>query len=411
MKLSVYSEIGELKKVLLHRPSHEIENLTPEMLEKLLFDDIPFLEIALHEHDYFANVLEKEGAQVYYLAKLVAEAIAEERVKLKFLSEFLDETKIYDEKLKDSMISYLLNFNNEAIINKLISGIRRDEIKYKSHTLTGKINAEYPFICDPLPNLYFTRDPFVVVGSGVSLNHMQTVTRCRETIFAKYIFSFHPEFSKQQIPFWYDRDETTTIEGGDILILNEDTLAVGISQRTEPKSIEKLCQRIFDSNVERERKLKTVLAFHIPSTRAFMHLDTVFTQVDYNKFTVHGGIEGPLKVYAITPKKNGLKVKKEVSSLQKILEKYLKRDITLIRCGRGDSVIAGREQWNDGANTLAIRPGEVVVYSRNYVTNKILEDNGIKLHVIPSSELSRGRGGPRCMSMPLERDDIKISDC
>ena len=320
MKLSVYSEIGKLKKVLLHRPSNEIENLTPEMLEKLLFDDIPFLEIALQEHDYFANVLKNEGVQVYYLAKMAAEAIVREQVKLKFLSEFLDETKIYDEKLKDSVISYLLNFNNETIINKLIAGIRRDEIQYKSYTLTGKINAEYPFICDPLPNLYFTRDPFVVLGSGVSLNHMQTVTRRRETIFAKYIFSFHPEFAEQQVSFWYDREEATTIEGGDILILDEDTLAIGISQRTEPESIEKLCQRMFDTSIENERKLKTVLAFHIPSTRAFMHLDTVFTQVDYNKFTVHGGVEKALKVYAITPKKMDSELKKKFPAYRKFLK-------------------------------------------------------------------------------------------
>ncbi len=403
MKLNVYSEIGELKKVLLHRPAEEIENLTPDMLEKLLFDDIPFLEVAQQEHDFFANVLRKEGVEVYYLEKLAAEAIGAERIRLKFLSEFLDEANVYDERIRDSVINYLLNFDNEAIIGKLMAGIRKDEIDYKLKSLTELVNEDYPFICDPLPNLYFTRDPFVTIGSGISLNHMHTETRCRETLFAKYIFSSHPEFAEQQIPLWYHREETTSIEGGDILILDKDILAIGISQRTETKSIEKLCRRLFSTKVDSENRLKTVLAFHIPSTRAYMHLDTVFTQVDHGKFTVHGGIEGPLTVYAITPSANGLKVNKETENLQKILEKYLKRDITLIRCGSGDKITASREQWNDGSNTLAIRPGEVVVYSRNYVTNKVLEDNGIKLNIIPSSELSRGRGGPRCMSMPLVR--------
>ncbi len=406
MKLSVYSEIGELKKVLLHRPSGEIENLTPEMLEKLLFDDIPFLEVAQQEHDFFANVMRKEGVEVYYLEKLAAEAIAKEPVKLKFLGEFLDEANVHDERIRDSVINYLLNFDNETIIDKLMGGIRKEEIDYKLNSLTEMVNIDYPFICDPIPNLYFTRDPFVTIGSGISLNKMFTETRCRETLFSKYIFANHPEFSEEQIPFWYHREETTSIEGGDILILDKNTLAIGISQRTEAKSIERLCRRLFSSKINPEQNLKTVLAFQIPPTRAYMHLDTVFTQVDYDKFTVHGGIEGPLNVYAITSGANGLNVVKEVKNLQKILEKYLKRDITLIRCGSGDRVVASREQWNDGSNTLAIRPGEVVVYSRNYVTNRVLEDNGIKLHIIPSSELSRGRGGPRCMSMPLERAPI-----
>ena len=408
MKLSVYSEIGELKKVMLHRPSSEIENLTPEMLEKLLFDDIPFLEVAQQEHDFFANALRKEGVEVYYLEKMASEAIAKESVKLKFLGEFLDEANVSDERIRDSVISYLLNFDNDTIIDKLMGGIRKEEIDYKLNSLTEMVNADYPFICDPIPNLYFTRDPFVTIGSGVSLNKMFTETRCRETLFSKYIFAYHPDFVEEQIPFWYHREETTSIEGGDILILDKNTLAIGISQRTEAKSIEKLCRRLFSTKISPEHNLKTILAFQIPPTRAYMHLDTVFTQVDYDKFTVHGGIEGPLKVYAITPGVNSLKVVKEVKNLQKILEKYLKKDITLIRCGSGDRVIASREQWNDGSNTLAIRPGEVVVYSRNYVTNRVLEDHGIKLHIIPSSELSRGRGGPRCMSMPLERAPVEL---
>ena len=207
------------------------------------------------------------------------------------------------------------------------------------------------------------------------------------------------------IPFWYNRNETTSLEGGDELILNEKTLAIGISQRTDARSIEKVSKKLFNSNTNFER----VLAFHIPKKRAFMHLDTVFTMVDYDKFTVHPGIEGPLTVYEITKdekSENGLKVNKENGTLEQILTKYLNRKITLIRCGGGDPINAAREQWNDGSNTLAIAPGEVVVYSRNYITNELLDKYGIKLHIVPSCELSRGRGGPRCMSMPLIREDI-----
>jgi arginine deiminase len=410
MNLNVYSEIGPLKKVLLHRPSHEIENLTPELLGKMLFDDIPYLKVAQYEHDFFANKLKESGVEVVYLEKLAEETIAQnEDVKLNLISDFLNEAHISSQGAKEAVTSYLLDFDNETIIEKLMSGIRKDEVHCNTpKNLSEYVHSDYPFITDPLPNLYFTRDPFVTIGSGICLNHMHTYIRQRETLFAEYIFKHHSDFKDQQIPFWYQRDEDTCIEGGDILILGNGILAIGISQRTDPRSIETLANRLFNTKVKPESPVKTILAFQIPSTRAFMHLDTVFTQVDYDKFTLHGEIEKSLDVYAITNAKNGkgISIKEEKGNLTNILSKYIGRKISLIKCGRGDKIIAGREQWNDGSNTLAISPGEVVVYQRNYVTNQVLEDNGIKLHIIPSSELSRGRGGPRCMSMPLYREDV-----
>lgn len=406
--LNVTSEIGRLKTVLLHRPGEEVENLTPDLLDRLLFDDIPYLKIAREEHDAFAQTLRDAGVEVLYLEVLAAEAIAtDEKVKMKFISQFIDEAGVESESLKDALTRYFLSFENKAMVDKMMAGVRKEELKeYNRDSLYDLVNNTYPFVCDPMPNLYFTRDPFATIGHGITLNHMRTETRNRETIFAKYIFENHPRFKDKEVPFWFNRDENTSIEGGDELILSKDTLAVGISQRTDSASVEKLAKRLLFNN---DSTFKTVLAFQIPVSRAFMHLDTVFTQVDYDKFTVHPGIVGPLNVYAITkdPEHEGaLKTVKEVDTLENILSKYLDRKVTLIKCGGGDEIIAAREQWNDGSNTLAIAPGEVVVYSRNYVTNGILEEYGIKLHVIPSSELSRGRGGPRCMSMPLIREDL-----
>ncbi|GAA0069007.1 arginine deiminase [Clostridium sardiniense] len=406
--LNVTSEIGRLKTVLLHRPGEEVENLTPDLLDRLLFDDIPYLKIAREEHDAFAQTLRDAGVEVLYLEVLAAEAIAtDEKVKMKFISQFIDEAGVESESLKDALTRYFLSFENKAMVDKMMAGVRKEELKeYNRDSLYDLVNNTYPFVCDPMPNLYFTRDPFATIGHGITLNHMRTETRNRETIFAKYIFENHPRFKGKEVPFWFNRDENTSIEGGDELILSKDTLAVGISQRTDSASVEKLAKRLLFNN---DSTFKTVLAFQIPVSRAFMHLDTVFTQVDYDKFTVHPGIVGPLNVYAITkdPEHEGaLKTVKEVDTLENILSKYLDRKVTLIKCGGGDEIIAAREQWNDGSNTLAIAPGEVVVYSRNYVTNGILEEYGIKLHVIPSSELSRGRGGPRCMSMPLIREDL-----
>ena len=407
--LNVTSEIGRLKTVLLHRPGEEIENLTPDLLDRLLFDDIPYLKVAREEHDAFAQTLREAGVEVLYLEVLAAEAIGtSDEVKQQFISEFIDEAGVESERLKEALIQYFNSFSdNKAMVDKMMAGVRKEELKdYHRESLYDQVNNVYPFVCDPMPNLYFTRDPFATIGHGITLNHMRTDTRNRETIFAKYIFRHHPRFEGKDIPFWFNRDEKTSLEGGDELILSKEILAVGISQRTDSKSVEKLAKKLL---YYPDTSFKTVLAFKIPVSRAFMHLDTVFTQVDYDKFTVHPGIVGPLEVYALTkdPENDGqLLVTEEVDTLENILKKYLDRDIKLIKCGGGDEIIAAREQWNDGSNTLAIAPGEVVVYSRNYVTNEILEKKGIKLHVIPSSELSRGRGGPRCMSMPLIREDL-----
>ena len=407
--LNVTSEIGRLKTVLLHRPGEEIENLTPDLLDRLLFDDIPYLKVAREEHDAFAQTLREAGVEVLYLEVLAAEAIeTSDEVKQQFISEFIDEAGVESERLKEALIEYFNSFSdNKAMVDKMMAGVRKEELKdYHRESLYDQVNNVYPFVCDPMPNLYFTRDPFATIGHGITLNHMRTDTRNRETIFAKYIFRHHPRFEGKDIPFWFNRDEKTSLEGGDELILSKEILAVGISQRTDSKSVEKLAKKLL---YYPDTSFKTVLAFKIPVSRAFMHLDTVFTQVDYDKFTVHPGIVGPLEVYALTkdPENDGqLLVTEEVDTLENILKKYLDRDIKLIKCGGGDEIIAAREQWNDGSNTLAIAPGEVIVYSRNYVTNEILEKEGIKLHVIPSSELSRGRGGPRCMSMPLIREDL-----
>lgn len=404
--LNVYSEIGKLKTVLLHRPGKEIENLTPDLMDRLLFDDIPYLKVAREEHDAFAKILEDNGVEVLYLEKLAAEALTDDKIKDDFIDEFILEANIIGEKKKLIIKELLLGYDeNIDMIDKMMEGIRKTDLpNYNATSLADMVELEYPFAVDPMPNLYFTRDPFATIGRGISLNHMRTVTRNRENLFAKYIFDYHPRFKDQDIPKWFDRSDATSLEGGDELVLNKELLAIGISERTDAASIERMAKNIFNAN----ESFKTVLAFHIPNKRAFMHLDTVFTMIDYDKFTIHPEIEGPLTVYAISKgMDSSIKIEKLRSELDKILAKYLGLEkVTLIRCGGGNAIDAAREQWNDGSNTLAIAPGEVIVYSRNHVTNKLLQEAGIKLHIMPSSELSRGRGGPRCMSMPLYREDL-----
>ncbi|MGO3018617.1 MAG: arginine deiminase [Anaerococcus sp.] len=404
--LNVYSEIGKLKTVLLHRPGKEIENLTPDSLDRLLFDDIPYLEIAIEEHDAFARILEDNGVEVLYLEELVAEALTNDKIKNEFVDEFIEEAEIDSDTKKSLVKELLMNIDNDLdMVLKMMEGIKKRELpEYKKTSLTDLVDSENPFIVDAMPNLYFTRDPAAFVGHGACLNKMRNLTRQRETIFAKYILKYHPRFKDADLPVWYDRENPTSIEGGDVLVLSDSVLAVGISERTDAGSIEILAKRIF----EKHETFKKILALKIPNKRAFMHLDTVFTMVDYDKFTIHPEIEGPLTVFSLTKgKESKIHIQQETKELNDVLADALGlEEVTLIRCGGDDPIAGAREQWNDGANTLAIAPGEVIVYSRNNVTNKLLEDHGVKLHIMPSSELSRGRGGPRCMSMPLWREDV-----
>ena len=407
MAIHVKSEIGKLKKVMLHRPGQELEHLVPEDLERLLFDDIPYLKTAKIEHDMFAEIMRGQGVEVVYLEDLTAEVLKNPEKKEQFVREFIAEGGASAAKVRDQLYEYLINIEDEKeLVLKTMSGIRASELNVKlSCPLVSLVKKESQFLLDPIPNLYFTRDPFASIGNGVSLNRMYSRTRRRETLYGKYILKYHPDFAGK-VPFYYDRDMDFAIEGGDILNLSNKVIAIGISQRTTPEAIELLAQNIFACETS---EIETIIALDIPSVRAFMHLDTVCTQVDHDKFTIHPGIMQTLRIFEIKPgdQKGQLKVTESDAMLSDILAKYLELDkVTLIKCGGKDRIASEREQWNDGSNTLCIEPGKVVVYDRNYVTNDILRQHGIEVLEMASSELSRGRGGPRCMSMPLERENI-----
>ena len=398
------SEIGRLRKVMLHRPGMELENLMPEYLEQLLFDDIPYLKEAQREHDAFADCLRSQGVEVVYLLDLVTESITDDEVRQDFIRQFLNESGVRDDRTRSVLTDYLSGMPDREMVATMMAGIRKSQLRMQSGKLGDYLNAmenEYPFAVDPMPNLYFTRDPFATIGTGVSIHKMHTATRNRETLFGKMIFEHHPAYCN--VPRWYDRGQVSSLEGGDILVLSPEVLAVGISQRTREDSIDTLAETVLSQS----KTFKKVLAFNIPKTRSFMHLDTVFTMVDRDKFTVHPNILSSMTVFVMELDENRkMKIRQEDGRLEDILKEHLQLDhVKLIPCGRGSEIDAAREQWSDGSNTLAIGPGEVVVYSRNYVTNRSLEEEGIRIHTIPCAELSRGRGGPRCMSMPLWREN------
>ena len=406
-QIKVNSEIGRLKVVLLHEPGEELHNLTPSKLDDLLFDDIPWLPLAKKEHQAFAKTFTDAGVKVVYLVDLMCDVLdLSKEIKNQFIEQFIKEANIHSNTLREIATEYLKGIKDtRSLVLKTIAGIKKTDLpNYQVKSLADHVE-NYLFIADPMPNLYFQRDPFASIGGGVCLNTMFSVNRKRETIYAEYIFKYHPEY--KTTPLYYSRNEDVNIEGGDVMVLNSHVLIIGVSQRTCPEAVEKLAKNLFFNY---DTDFDTVLAFTIPNARTFMHLDTVFTQVDKNKFTIHKGCYEKLKIYRITADMNvdnKLKVVELPQKLEEVLESYIGLPITLIPCGGEDAISADREQWSDGSNTIAIAPGEVIAYERNDITNAVLIKNGVKVHIIPSSELSRGRGGPRCMCMPLVREDIE----
>ncbi|MBE6985772.1 MAG: arginine deiminase [Ruminococcaceae bacterium] len=404
MAISVKSEIQPLKKVLLHRPGSELEQLVPNSMERLLFDDIPYLKGAQAEHDAFAELLRQNGVEVVYLADLTAQTLEQsEELRKQFVHDFLVRSNVTAEEYVRALTELLLALDTKELVLKTMTGVRYEELPCTSRSSLVAIRSDKRhFVLDPIPNLYFTRDPFAAIGGGVSLHRMFSVTRNRETIYSDYVLHHHPDYAGR-VPFYYTPSEPFSLEGGDILNLSADTIAVGISQRTMPEAVERLAKNIFK---DESRKIQRVLAVDIPARRAFMHLDTVLTQADRDKFVVHPSILEQIDLFELSAGAGGrLNIRRLEQSLDRALAEAVGVDqVRLLCCGGDDRIASQREQWNDGSNTLCLRPGTVIAYDRNYVTNRLLEDAGIEVLKIPSGELSRGRGGPRCMSMPLRRE-------
>ncbi len=403
-----FSEIAPLKKVLMHRPGDEFLNLTPNTLERLLFDDIPYLKIAQEEHDAYANAMRAEGVEVVYITDLAAEAIESggRTVRKKFLEQFIQEAGVTSPKVAKHCLDYLNGIKDTRdMVKKCIAGIDISELKK-----LGKMSGFYAtrdtgrMIIDPIPNILFQRDPMATVGHGATLHKMWATTRTRESIFMEYVYKYHPFYKDTKL--YYERTEPYCIEGGDIQVLSREVVAIGISQRTEPDAIADFARKLFK---DKTNSFKYVLGIDIPDERSFMHLDTVMTQVDVDKFAVQDAIMDISTVYEISAGRGGeIEIVEIHQSLTKVLEKYLHLNkVELIKCGNGKRIDAEREQWSDGVNLMCIRPGVVVAYDRNFVTNQTLRKHGIKVIEIPSSELSRGRGGSHCMAMALVREEAQ----
>lgn len=357
--IHVYSEIGKLKTVMLHRPGKELENLAPDILHRMLIDDIPYLKIAQEEHDAFAHVLRQQGIKVLYLEDLLAESLTDEKVRRAFLDQLLDESSIKkQDPLHQLLLNYLQELPTKEMVKTVIAGIRKSAIHNSTPSLADLAeDPDYPFYLDPMPNVYFTRDQQAAIGSGMTINRMTFRARRRESLFMETILKNHPDFKNATIPVWRDRYHHGRLEGGDELVLNNHVLAVGISQRTSATAITDLAHNLFGHS-----SYDTILAIKIPHNHAMMHLDTVFTMINYDQFTVHPFIldkAGKIDIYVLQPDDhNGVKITEKNDLVQVLKENLHLSELDLIPTGGGDPIAAPREQWNDGSNTLAIAPGE-----------------------------------------------------
>lgn len=405
-QLNVQSEIGRLRRVMLHRPQDELDNVAPSIMHDLLFDDVPDKLGAGREYDVYEQILREAGVDILYVEDLLAEALADPQRQQSFADRFLAISGITEPARRDALLSRYLSLGSvQKMISALIRGLRKEELTERESQLFRDFRgSDYPLVLDPLSNLYFTRDPFIVLGNSVSTSRMYYRSRWRESFIGQTIFTQHPAFAGKITIHSYEGSEQC-IEGGDILILSPQIVAIGQSERTMVKSIEHLAESLFQNGGMPQ--LEHVLAFQIPARRAFMHLDTVFTMLDRDCFVVHRQIEDTLRVVDMTWQQGKLLRQTAAGTLEDILKNYLGlSSLRLISCGGGSAIDGEREQWNDGSNTLAIAPGEIIVYERNYVTNALFREAGLHLHYIPASELAKGRGGPHCMSMPFYRESL-----